>query len=205
MGQDLDQVLALDADHVSLYGLSVESGTPLGRSVAEGSEAVASEARYESEYVMAVERLKEAGYEAYEVSNLARPGRASRHNMAYWSGEPYLGLGNGAHSYRHPVRRWNLRDWDAYRVGAVGDTPPIADQEEIDADNVRLERIWLGLRTHRGVATSGLPNAARDRVERWVQGGLAIEERGAVRLTPAGWLIMDRLIVELDRDVSAVD
>jgi len=205
LGQDLDGVLALEVDHVSLYGLSVESETPLGRSVAEGREAVASEERYELEYLTAVERLVDAGYEAYEVSNFARPGRASRHHLVYWSGEPYLGLGNGAHSYRYPVRRWNLRDWDAYRIGAVGDSPPIDGHEQLDADKVRLERIWLGLRTQRGVATTTLPTAARERVERWIRGGLAVEEKGAVRLTPPGWLIMDRLTVELDRDASGVD
>ena len=200
--EDLHQVLSLDADHVSLYGLSVESGTPLGRSVAEGREAVASEERYEWEYLTAVERLTDAGYEAYEVSNFARTRRASRHNMVYWSGDPYLGLGNGAHSYQYPVRRWNLRDWDAYRVKAVGATPPVADHEELDADKVRLERIWLGLRTRRGVATADLPPAARERVNRWIEGGLAEAERGAARLTPRGWLVMDRLTVELDDDVA---
>jgi oxygen-independent coproporphyrinogen-3 oxidase len=202
---DLDRVLALDVDHVSLYGLSVESGTPLGRSVAEGREVVATEERYESEYLTAVERLTSGGYEAYEVSNLARSGRVSRHNMAYWSGEPYLGLGNGAHSYHHPVRRWNLRDWDAYRVGAAGGSPPVEDHEQLDHDKVRLERIWLGLRTTRGVEISPLPVGAKERVDRWIDGGLAVESGGAVRLTPAGWLIMDRLTVELDREVSPVD
>ena len=199
---DLDRALALDADHVSLYGLSVESGTPLGRSVADGSEAVASEGRYEWEYLTAVERLTRAGYEAYELSNFARPGRASRHNMAYWCGEPYLGLGNGAHSYRHPIRRWNLRDWDAYRIQASRADLPVADSEEPDADAVRLERIWLGLRTRRGLAMAGLSASSRKRVGRWVDQGLALVEAGTVRLTPAGWLVMDRLTVELDREVS---
>ena len=203
--RDIDRLLALDVDHVSLYGLSVESGTPLGRSVAEGREVVASDERYESEYLVAVERLTGAGYEAYEVSNLARPGRESRHNAAYWSGEPYLGLGNGAHSYRHPARRWNLRDWDAYRVGAASETPPVEDREEVDPAKLRLERIWLGLRTVRGVAISPLPIGARERVDRWIAGGLAVQSEGTVRLTPAGWLVMDRLTVELDREVSPVD
>ena len=202
---DLDRVVALDVEHVSLYGLSVESGTPLGRSVAEGREIVVGEEHYEAEYLTAVERLTSAGYEAYEVSNLAREGRASRHNMAYWSGEPYLGLGNGAHSYHHPVRRWNLRDWDAYRVGAAGDSPPLEDYEKLDDDKVRLERIWLGLRTTRGVEILSLPDGAKERLARWIDGGLAVESEGAVRLTPAGWLIMDRLTVELDREVSPVD
>ena len=203
--EDIRQVLALDAEHVSLYGLSVEAGTALGRSVAEGRESVVSEGRYEWEYLTAVQRLAEAGYQGYEVSNFARPGRSSRHNMVYWSGKPYLGVGNSAHSYRHPVRRWNLRHWDAYRNKALTATLPVDGREELDAGAVRLERIWLGLRTRLGLATSGLPPLAGQRIRRWIEGGLAEEAGGAVRLTPRGWLILDRLTVELDDAVAAVD
>ena len=195
---DLDHTLSLDPDHVSLYGLSVESATPLGRAVAEDRETLPSEGRYEQEYLLAVDRLAEAGYAAYEVSNFARPGFASRHNSAYWSGEPYVGLGNGAHSYRHPVRRWNLRDWDAYRAGAGGLGLPVDGEEELDLAEVRLERIWLGLRTRRGISLQDLPVSATDRVRRWEENALAVVEGNVVRLTPMGWLVMDRLTVELD-------
>ncbi len=211
---DLDQTLSLDPDHVSLYGLSAEPATPLGRAVGEGRETLASEGRYEQEYLLAVDRLAEAGYEAYEVSNFARPGFASRHNSVYWSGEPYVGLGNGAHSYRHPVRRWNLRDWDAYRArvegsgtgayraGAEGPGLPVDDDEELDMGKVRLERIWLGLRTRRGISVRDLPASARDLMQRWEESALAVVEENVVRLTPKGWLVMDRLTVELDRDLG---
>ena len=196
--RDLDDTLSLDPDHVSLYGLTAEPATPLGRAVAEGRETLSSEGRYEHEYLLAVDRLTEAGYEAYEVSNFARPGFASRHNTVYWSGEPYLGLGNGAHSYRHPVRRWNLRDWDAYRAGAEGSGLPVGDEEKLDVDQVRLERIWLGLRTRRGISLQDLPASARDRARCWEENALAVAEGNVVRLTPRGWLVMDRLTVELD-------
>ena len=211
---DLDQTLSLDPDHVSLYGLSAEPATPLGRAVGEGRETLASEGWYEQEYLLAVDRLAEAGYEAYEVSNFARPGFASRHNSVYWSGEPYVGLGNGAHSYRHPVRRWNLRDWDAYRArvegsgtgayraGAEGPGLPVDDDEELDMGKVRLERIWLGLRTRRGISVRDLPASARDLMQRWEESALAVVEENVVRLTPKGWLVMDRLTVELDRDLG---
>jgi oxygen-independent coproporphyrinogen-3 oxidase len=207
---DLDHTLSLDPDHVSLYGLSVESGTPLGRAVAEDRETLPSEGRYEQQYLLAVDRLAEAGYEAYEVSNFARPGFISRHNSVYWSGEPYVGLGNGAHSYRHPVRRWNLRDWDDYRAGTKGsgaDTHgagagapglPVDGEEELDLAKVRLERIWLGLRTRRGISLQDLPASARDRARFWEDNALAVMEDSVVRLTPKGWLVMDRLTVELD-------
>ena len=199
---DLHQALALEPDHVSLYGLTAESATPLGRAVAEGRENLSDEGQYEEEYLLAVDRLAEAGYEAYEVSNFARPGFTSRHNSVYWSGAPYLGLGNGAHSYRHPVRRWNTRDWDAYRVGTEGPGPPLEDEEELDVGKVRLERIWLGLRTTRGISLQDLPPSARNRAARWEKSSLAVAEGNVLRLTPRGWLVMDRLTVELEGDLE---
>ncbi len=200
--RDLEQTLSLDPDHVSLYGLTAEAATPLGRAVAEGRETLPAEDRYEEQYLLAVDRLGAAGYEAYEVSNFARPGFASRHNFVYWSGEPYLGLGNGAHSYRHPVRRWNLRDWDAYRNGTEGPGLPVDDEERLDAGNVRLERIWLGLRTRRGISLRDLPPPALERTRRWEELALAVMEDDVVRLTPKGWLVMDRLTVELDAELD---
>ena len=200
--RDLDDTLSLDPDHISLYGLSAEPATPLGRAVAEGFETLPSEGRYAEEYLMAVDRLGEAGYEAYEVSNFARPGYASRHNSVYWSGEPYVGLGNGAHSYRHPVRRWNIRDWDAYRSGTEGPGLPVDDEEELGVGEVRLERMWLGLRTRRGISLRDLPSSARDRAARWEESALAVAEGNVVRLTPRGWLVMDRLTVELDAELE---
>ena len=194
---DLDEVIELAPPHVSLYGLAVEAGTPLGWSVAEGRVRPASEERYREEYLSAVERLSAAGYLHYEVSNFALPGHGSRHNRVYWEGGAYLGLGNGAHSFSEPLRRWNLRDWDEYVRAARAGRLPVAGQEEVVGESRRLERVWLALRTDRGVAREELGPGARRLSQRWLARGLARSDADRVRLTAEGWLLIDQLAVEL--------
>jgi len=196
--EDLDRAIDLDVPHVSLYGLSVEAGTALGRAVAEGKEPPVDEERYRDEFLLAAERLVAAGYQHYEVSNFARPGHVSRHNSAYWDGRPYLGLGNGAHSYRHPVRRWNLRDWDAYRGRLLRGESAEENREELTAEDTALERVWLGLRTSAGLAVAELGDAGLELVGSWERRGLASVDAERVRLTALGWLELDGLAVALD-------
>lgn len=196
---DLARALALEPDHVSLYGLGVEARTPLGRAVAEGREDPVDETRYREEFLEASERLREAGFEHYEVSNFARPGRRSRHNQVYWDGRPYLGLGNGAHSHQPPLRRWNLRDWLEYRERVRNGALPVEEAETVAPAEARLERIWLALRTREGFTVPVRPGPARDTMEAWVRRGLAEADGDRVRLTPTGWLLLDELAVELDR------
>lgn len=195
---DLDSVLEMQPPHVSLYELSIEAGTPLGRAVAEGREATAAEESYADEYLEAARRLSEAGYEHYEVSNFARPGYQARHNSVYWTGLPYLGLGNGAHSYAHPIRRWNLRDWADYRGAAREGRLPVEGEETLDGASLRLERIWLALRTRAGLRAASLTTEGRAALEEWVLADLAQREAGIFRLTPRGWLSTDRLTLDLD-------
>ena len=204
---DLDEALALAPPHVSLYGLTVEAGTPLARSVAEGRVRVASEERYRDEYLRAVERLTGAGYVHYEVSNFARPGHDSRHNRVYWEGGAYLGLGNGAHSFSEPLRRWNVRDWEDYVRRASAGTLAVAEEETVVGEARRLERTWLGLRTDRGLPWSELGAEAVALAERWIASGWGWREPAAggdrLRLTAQGWLLLDRLAVELDGVLAA--
>ena len=199
---DLERALDLGVEHMSLYGLTVEAPTPLGRAVAEGRERVASGERYRDEYLEAVEQLTGAGYLHYEVSSFALPGRTSRHNEVYWSGRPYLGLGNGAHSFRKPLRRWNLRDWKEYSTSVAKGDSAIAGHEVLDRAALRLERIWLGLRARAGVPVATIPARAAAATERWIRRGLARAEAGRLRLTVEGWLLLDALALELDEAVT---
>jgi oxygen-independent coproporphyrinogen-3 oxidase len=196
--EDLERALDLDVPHVSLYGLGIEPNTPLGRAVAEGKESAVDEAQYREEFLEAVEVFVRAGYEHYEVSNFARPGYASRHNAVYWDGRPYLGLGSGAHSYVHPVRWWNVRDWALYHESVLSGRKPEEGRERLDAAATVLERTWLALRTREGLLLEHLGHGARALIGRWVSTGLARASDDRVHLTPEGWLLLDRLSVELD-------
>lgn len=196
--RDLDRVLALEPDHVSLYGLTVEAHTPLGRWHARGEEQEAPEERYAREFLLAHQRLVAAGFEHYEVSNFARPGRRARHNSAYWRGVPYLGLGPSAHGYDGAARRWNLDAYAAW-ARAVGELrDPVAGEEWLTADNRAAEAVYLGLRTTDGLAVT--PEEAQH-VAAWVDAGWVSLQRdgNGLRLecTTQGWLRLDALAAAL--------
>src|SRR5690606_13268321 len=185
-----ERVLALEPSHLSLYGLTAEPATPLGRWVSAGRERLADEESYEREYLEAVARLTEAGFLHYEVSNFARPGRESRHNRAYWEGVPYLGLGPGAHSYVSPRRFWNTRDWAAYRDRLLSGGTAVEGEEVVGAEAAMLERVWLGLRLSGGLGD--LTEAQLAVAERWHRAGWAEVLARRVHLTPEGWLLLDQ-------------
>lgn len=193
---DLARAVELEPTHVSLYGLTAESSAHLGRRVAEGRETMADDDAYAAEYRLAVDTLAGAGFEHYEVSNFARPGRRSRHNRAYWTGAEYLGLGSGAHSFVGGERWWNERDWNAWSRALAEGRLAIADAERLDDAQARLERIWLGLR-HDGGYGGPIGAAQAELLDGWERAGL-LAGRDPIRLTADGWLVLDQLAVDLD-------
>ena len=187
---DLEQAVVLEPEHLSLYGLTVEEGTPLGRWAARGEVTPVDEERYAAEFLAAHRRLAAAGYEHYEVSNYGRPGHRARHNSAYWRRAPFLGLGPSAHGGWGRVREWNLRDWTAYARAIAAGADWIGGRESLDDAAVALEELYLGLRTAEGVSAGVLDPAT---VAEWVAQGWAEGRDGRVRLTPEGWLRLDAL------------
>ena len=191
---DLEQALALGPDHVSLYGLTTELRTPLGRWTAAGRVRPADDARYASEYLIAHERLEAAGLEHYEVSNAGRPGHRARHNSAYWRRAPYIGLGPSAHSGFGHSRRWNLREWAEYERAVTRGDGWVAGEETLDPEAVRLEQVYLGLRTVEGVPREWVPE---HRASEWARQGWARLGSEDLRLTAEGWLRLDALAATL--------
>jgi oxygen-independent coproporphyrinogen-3 oxidase len=194
--RDLEEALALDPGHVSLYGLTVEPRTPLGRWRDRGDVIESPEERYESEFLAAHDALARRGLEHYEVSNYARPGERSRHNSSYWTGASYVGLGPAAHGFGEGVRRWNEPAFARWLAVVDAGSDPVAGSEELDPENEAAERVYLGLRTDRGL---DLEPGERALVEPWLRAGWATIEGERLRLTPSGWLRLDALAVALTR------
>jgi oxygen-independent coproporphyrinogen-3 oxidase len=194
--RDLEQALALQPEHLSLYGLTIEPGTPLGRRAVRGEIAAIGDDRYAAEFLAAHQALVDAGYVHYEVSNAARPGYQARHNSAYWRRRAFVGLGPSAHSGFGNERRWNLRDWEAYHRAVLAGCTPIAGRELLDPDAVALEELYLGLRTDQGLHADRIPDRTR---REWERSGWAVSDSKRLRLTPEGWLRLDALVAAIGR------
>ena len=164
----LKRAIELETDHLSLYGLQIEPGTPLHRDVNRGFVPTPDDDLAADMYEMAMDRLSEAGYEHYEISNWAKPGFRSRHNLAYWLNQPYLGVGPGAHSSMMGRRFANMKSPRRY-ISAIasanssdGTAVTPIDAGEIAVDFVEStsfemamsETMMLGMRLSEGMAKS---------------------------------------------------
>lgn len=192
--ETVDEALALEPHHLSLYGLTVERGTGLSRAVAAGAPAPDPDDQAEK-YEIAIGKAERAGLVHYEVSNLAVPGHACRYNLSTWGQGEYIAFGLGAHGHRRGVRRRNVRKLDAYleRV-AVGDRPE-AGAERVSGWSAEQERLLLGLRRRAGVAVGGGGSALLASAEgrRLVAAGVLAVRNG--RLVVAEPLLTDEVSV----------
>jgi oxygen-independent coproporphyrinogen-3 oxidase len=191
---DLERAIALEPAHISLYGLTIEPHTPLGRWHERGIVAPAAEERYEDEYLLAHERLATAGFEHYEVSNFARPGHRSRHNSSYWRGVPYVGLGPSAHGFDGAERRWNEREYEAWRRRVDRGDDPVAGAERLTVAEQATEEVYLGLRTMTGLT---LRPSEEPVAQRWISEHWGSLDGGRLVLSPRGWLRLDALAAAL--------
>jgi len=193
---DLEQALALAPTHISLYGLTVEPATPLGKWTARGESISLDDEHAAAEYLDAHERLVTSGFEHYEVSNAGLPGYRARHNSAYWRRAPFIGLGPSAHSGFAASRRWNVREWTEYARRAESGDTLMLEEERLDESQVELETLYLGLRTSDGLPAASVPAGV---LERWSSSGWAVLCGSRVALTAPGWLRLDALVASLSR------
>jgi oxygen-independent coproporphyrinogen-3 oxidase len=149
--RSLESAIALDVEHVSTYGLTIEDGTPYARWQAREPAAFADDRLEARLYAVAIEKLTAAGFEHYEISNFARPGFRCVHNVNYWRNGAYLGIGVGAASYLGGVRSTHTRDRPAYEAAALAGLPIPGESEELTGNARTGEAVMLALRTSEGV------------------------------------------------------
>ena len=199
----VEHALSLIPQHLSCYGLKVEEGTPLARRVAEG-EALPDDAQQADLDLWTVGRLERAGLPQYEISNFAKPGCESRHNLRYWLTRPYIGFGPGAHSDFGGRRYSFVRDLDAYIRGVL-EGGNIIDSSELIPQRERCgEYLMLRLRTTRGIdgreyrSTYFMDFAPLEaRLREFAAQGWAEETDGRWHFTPKGFLVSNQLIGDL--------
>jgi oxygen-independent coproporphyrinogen-3 oxidase len=192
--RDVERAIEMDPAHISCYGLTVEPHTPLLRWRERGEVHEADEERYEREFLETDRLLVSAGFNHYEVSNYARPGRQAVHNAAYWRRVPYVGLGPSAHSFDGRSRRWNTREYAAWLARIQAGDNPVDGEESLDDAAVAIEEAYLGLRTSTGIPVSA---ANAGDFGRWSDRGWAAVVDGMGSLTPSGWLRLDSLVADL--------
>lgn len=197
----LEAAVAAGPDHVSAYALIVEDGTRLATRIRRGELSMPDDDTAADRYLIADQLLGEAGYRWYEVSNWAssESGRC-HHNLLYWTGGDWWGVGPGAHSHVGGTRWWNVKHPAPYaRRLADGHSPAFA-RELLDADDQRVERLMLELRLSSGYPLAEIPPRSRTTVARALADGLLEVEafkRGRMILTLRGRLLADRLVRDL--------
>lgn len=203
---NLRHALELEPDHLSFYGLTVHEGTPFHSAQRGGLLALPDEDAQAEMYLAGCELLREAGFEHYEISNFARPGRRSIHNQLYWSADDVLGFGPGAHSNLGAMRWRNPEDLDDWEANVQADRLPRTVPEELASDVAVEEELFRRMRRCEGFRR-GAPGAAHALFFRWLdspegqrasaQGWIARRADGSAALTEEGWLRSDALLLRM--------
>lgn len=194
----LDRAIGERPDHISAYALTIEAATPFGKAVARGAMREPDQDDLAAKYELTCATLEAAGYHHYEISNWARPGFESRHNILYWTQGDYIGLGIGAHSHRAGHRWWNTRTLGRY----LADPNQARDGEETLTAAERNEE-WLSLRMRLidGVdlaeASARLGRDVRAAAVEWERAGLLVVEGETLRLTTRGMLLENEVTLRL--------
>ncbi len=194
----LETALSYEPDHISAYALIVEDGTKLAAQIRRGEVPGIDDDDHAAKYELADQLITAAGLGWYEVSNWARtPEQACRHNLAYWRGDDWWGIGPGAHSHVGGVRWWNVKHPTAY-AGRLGQgVSPAAGRETLDAETRNVERVMLAARLSSGLRIDSLGDAGRRQVAGLIADSLVEPTaafRGTLVLTLKGRLLADAVV-----------
>ena len=196
----IDAALTLPITHISAYALIIEEGTKLAAQIKRGEVAQVDDDLTAEKYLIADKAFTAAGFEWYELSNWAKSGSLSKHNLAYWLGDNWWGAGPGAHSHLNGKRFWNVKHPNLYKERILANKSPVADSEILEELQIESERLMLSLRLPNGVDKQSLNEQQLAELSSYVESGhldQANWNQGRATLTLDGRLIADRILRQI--------
>jgi len=198
----VESLIEVQPEHASLYLLELYPNAPLKEDMARAGWSLAPDDDAAEMYLWSMHRLERAGYAQYEISNVARPSRASRHNLKYWQDGAWIGFGCGAHSTREGVRWKNVSGTDEYVNRLAARQPVIAERRELTRDMRLEDALFTGLRLNEGVDIDEVGvrygkdvwNTFGDALQPALEAGLAVREGTRLRLTREGMLLANEVL-----------
>lgn len=203
-GKDIDEVIVLQPEHLSVYSLMIEDDTPLYNLVAAGKVKEIDEEESLAMYKLLCKKMEESGYEHYEISNFAKHGCHSRHNSSYWRDIPYMGIGAAAHSYDGLSRQWNISDLNKY-IDEIGKGKVSFEREIIDETTHFNDIITTATRTAEGISLEKIKREFGDKylnnlmneAKKHIANGMLEIADNNLRLTKEGVFISDSIMSDL--------
>lgn len=204
LAEDLDALIQLNPEHISAYSLTIEEKTVFGNWASKEKFIPVQEEENASQFEMVMDRLLEAGYDHYEISNYSKPGFESRHNSSYWKQQKYLGVGPSAHSFNGVSRQFNVSSNYGY-LKSIQEGKIPAQQEVLSRENQINEYLMISLRTKWGCDLNymkekldyDLLETQLELITRSIKNGLMMLDHGKLRLTRTGKLFADKLSSDL--------
>ena len=196
----IDAALTLPITHISAYALIIEEGTKLAAQIKRGEVAPVDDDLTAEKYLVADKAFTAAGFEWYELSNWAKSGSLSKHNLAYWLGDNWWGAGPGAHSHLNGKRFWNVKHPNLYKERVLANQSPVADSEVLEELQIESERLMLSLRLPSGLDKQSLNELQLEELSSYVESGhldQANWNQGRATLTLDGRLIADRILRQI--------
>jgi oxygen-independent coproporphyrinogen-3 oxidase len=202
--RQLDKAFSLHIQHISAYGLTYEEGTPLWKQRESGKIKSVDDLTMNKMYLLLLEKMKQNGFEAYEISNFSLPGFRSRHNSSYWKQEPYLGIGPSAHSYDLLSRQWNIASIQEY-IRAINSGTLFFEREELTLNDRYNDFVMVSLRTSEGIDVtllrlefgSELTDYCLKNIKTFIDSEQVYYSEDKLRLTASGIQISNLILIQL--------
>jgi oxygen-independent coproporphyrinogen-3 oxidase len=202
--RQLDKAFSLHIQHISAYGLTYEEGTPLWKQRESGKIKSVDDLTMNTMYMLLLEKMKQNGFEAYEISNFSLPGFRSRHNSSYWKQEPYLGIGPSAHSYDLLSRQWNIASIQEY-IRAVNNGTLFFEREELTLNDRYNDFVMVSLRTSDGIDVSLLKSEfgselaeyCLKNIKTFIDSEQVYDSEGKLRLSTSGIQLSNLILIQL--------